>query len=59
LLQYLAWQGVIKINYGVLLSLTQDFVRFFDTGRLLGFVLANVDFAGSFAAGFTLWVKVA
>ncbi len=59
LLQYLAWQRVIEIHYGALFSLTQDFARFFDPSGFLGFVLANVPFAGSFAAGFALGVKAA
>ena len=57
LLQYLAWQGVIEINYGTLFDLMQEAVRFFDPSGLMGFVLANVPFAGSFAAGFALGVK--
>ncbi len=57
LLQYLAWQGIIEINYGALFDFLQRGICLFDPSGLISFTLANVPFAGSFAAGFTLGVK--
>jgi len=57
-LQYLAWRGIIEVNYGALFELMQKGICFFDPSGLLGFMLANVPFAGAFATGFALGVKV-
>ena len=54
---YLVWRGGIEVNYGALFDLMQKGICFFYPSGLLGFVLANVPFAGAFAAGFALGVK--
>jgi uncharacterized membrane protein (Fun14 family) len=57
-LQYLAFEGIISINYGALESWASNIVR--GSGAIEGFlvsVLANLPFASSFILGLTMGLK--
>ncbi|HID91421.1 TPA: hypothetical protein EYP44_05630 [Candidatus Bathyarchaeota archaeon] len=57
LLQYLAYRGVIQLNYEDLLLHAQRLVSRFAWEGLLPLLLANLPFAGSFSVGLLLGLR--
>lgn len=58
-LQYLAYQGIISIHYGILKTWASNMVR--GTGALEGVltvILANLPFSSSFLVGLALGMKM-
>lgn len=56
-LQYLAYKGIIQINYEALVLYARQLVGQFEGSGLISLLLVNLPFAGSFALGFTLGLQ--
>jgi len=53
-LQYLAYIGIIQINYDRLIEYAQNLVGSAGQFSIPSFLIANIPFAGAFVAGFAL-----
>lgn len=58
-LQFLAWKGIISINYETLLQWGNETIRSIGLAEgTFGVIIANMPFAASFLVGFAIGLKM-